>query len=97
MQIQVTSAAQRDLIEAYDWYENRSAGLGRALIQSVDTVFAFIRRHPTVPRIVLRDLRCVHAKRFPYAIYYQIRECHTARIVAVLHTSRDRIALIPRL
>ncbi len=96
MQIRVTSAAQRDLAEAYDWYEDRSAGLGRTLIESVDSVFQFISKHPAVPRIVLRDLRCVHTKRFPYAVYYQICDDDVARIVAVFHTARDRLTLTKR-
>ncbi|MCF3651044.1 type II toxin-antitoxin system RelE/ParE family toxin [Synoicihabitans lomoniglobus] len=96
MRIRVTSAAHRDLIEAHDWYEAESPGLGRALVTAVDTVFHFILEHPTLPRAVLRDLRRVHTKRFPYAIYYELRDHDTVRIVAVFHTARNQSSLATR-
>ena len=96
MQIQVTSAAQRDLIEAQKWYETQSRGLGKDLIIAVDAVISLIQKHSTLPRLVLRDLRRVQTKRFPYAIYYEIREPDIIRVVAIFHTARDQSRLTSR-
>lgn len=96
MQIHVTSAAQRDLIEAHDWYEAQSSGLGKDLIFAVDTVFSLIQKQPKLPRLVLRDLRRVQTKRFPYAIYYEIRDPETVRVIAIFHTARNQRSLANR-
>jgi plasmid stabilization system protein ParE len=96
MKLQVTSAAQRDLVEAYSWYEAQAHGLGKAMIATVDAAFDFIQRHPRLPRITLRDLRRLHTKRFPYVIYYTIPDEETVRIIAVFHTARDRRNLTSR-
>ena len=96
MKIIVTSAAQRDLIDAYEWYQTTSPGLGGRFIAAVDTLFDFIRQHPSLSRAVLRDLRRIHTKRFPYAVYYEVRDSGTIRIIAIFHTARDQPSLASR-
>ena len=38
--------AQRDLLEARDWYEQRRAGLGEAFAERVDQMFSRIGEMP---------------------------------------------------
>ena len=42
----VSSQAEADLIEAFDCYEGKVAGLGSEFVRSVDAEFARIQRRP---------------------------------------------------
>jgi len=96
-QVRVTSTASQDLVQAHDWYELQSPGLGKEFVRTVDAALAFIERNPTLFGLAYRDLRRVLTKRFPYAVYYQCPDAQTARVVAVLHTAMDKARLNPRL
>lgn len=93
MQVRATSAAHADLIQTHDWYERQSPGLGKEFLRSVEAVFAFIGRNPELLAPMYRGLRRVFTKRFPYAVYYHCPDAHTAKVVAVFHTSMDRTRL----
>lgn len=84
------------MVQAHDWYEQQSPGLGKEFVRTVDAVLAVIERNPTLFGPVYRDLRRVLTKRFPYAVYYQCPDAQTARVVAVLHTAMDKARLNPR-
>jgi hypothetical protein len=42
----VAPEAESDIAEAYNWYEDRRAGLGEEFLTSVDACFEGIRRWP---------------------------------------------------
>ena len=42
----VSSQAEADLVEAFDFYEGKVPGLGSEFVRSVDAEFARIRRSP---------------------------------------------------
>ncbi len=96
-QVRPTSAAHADLIQAYDWYERQSPGLGKEFVRAVDAAMAVIERNPDLLAPVYQDLRRVLTKRFPYAVYYHCPEPGVARVIGVLHTGMDRARLNPRL
>lgn len=89
-QLRVTSAANADLAEAHDWYEHQSPGLGKEFLRSVDAALGFITRHPELLTPVHRHLRRALTKRFPYAIYYEVVNASTIRVVGVMHTAMDK-------
>ena len=63
------AAAKADLREAFDWYEERSTGLGFEFLRAARAALALIERHPTQFAIVLDDIRRAQLLRFPYAVY----------------------------
>ncbi len=86
----VSSEAETDLVEAFDFYENKVAGLGREFVRSVDAEFARIQRQPLAYRLRDRLHRLAMTERFPYAIYFIYDE--TANFVSVrriLHFAQD--------
>lgn len=89
-ELRVTSAASSDLAEAHDWYEHQSPGLGKEFLRSVDAAFAFIERHPELLAPVHRHLRRALTKRFPYAVYYEMVNATTIRVIGVIHTAMDK-------
>jgi len=97
VQVSVTSAANADLIQAFNWYEHQSPGLGLAFVREVDAAVTRIARHPMLSAPTYRDLRRVFTRRFPYCIYYDCPKIGQVRIVAFLHGAMDRSSLNPRL
>lgn len=80
--------ARVELIEAQDWYEQRSSGLGEAFVQEVDRQVQRIAENPTGFPLLLSDVSRVRLRRFPYSLFYRIvgDECF---VLACFHASRD--------
>jgi toxin ParE1/3/4 len=88
----LSAEARRELREAAVWYETRSLGLGRELLEAASDCFRHIEAHPTagspvegVPEGV--GARRVLLRRFPYAIVYIELEAHV-RVLAFAHVRR---------
>lgn len=97
MPLRVTSAANADLIQAHDWYERQSRGLGKEFIRAIDATLAFIERHPVLLTPVHGGVRRAFAKRFPYSVYYVCDAPDSQRVIAILHTAMDVARLDKRL
>ena len=80
--------AEADALEAYRWYNEQLPGLGEDFLTEVDRAIETIRANPEASRKIHREFRRALIKRFPYAVFYAVRE---DRIVmfAILHTARD--------
>jgi plasmid stabilization system protein ParE len=86
----VSSQAEADLIEAFDFYEEKVPGLGSECVRSVDAEFARIQRSPLAFRLRFGAHRMAMTERFPYAIYFIHDE--SAKFVSVrriLHFAQD--------
>lgn len=84
----VRSAAEADLAEAYEWYEERSPGLGSEFLRAVDVTFASIARMPGIFPKLHEDIRRARLRRFPYGVFF-IERSGTVSVLAVLHAHRD--------
>lgn len=88
-QLAVRPAAQEDITNAADWYENQCRGLGTAFIRAVRTAIAPLSENPE--RYPLRNrrrqVRWFYPHRFPYRIVYLV-SADTVTIVAVIHAAR---------
>jgi plasmid stabilization system protein ParE len=84
----ILSAAERDISEAFAWYEDRQSGLGFEFLRAVDARIRFIQRAPEMCGFIERQYRSVIVRRFPYMILYAYAE-DTVTIYAVFHTSQD--------
>jgi toxin ParE1/3/4 len=84
-----TEAAQQDVVEAVDWYEQQAPGLGVRLIgelaATVDRVEGNPRQYPIVHKMLRRAL----TRTFPYALFYRATGDDTIEVIAFFHTSRD--------
>lgn len=87
MPISLRPAAEQDLTEARDWYEQRLAGLGDDFVGAVDQFFERILMFPEAYEVVIKDVRRGKRRRFPYVVYYRLVEARI-EILAVLHASR---------
>ena len=87
--IEITQAAQDDLLAAYWFYEHQQTGIGAYFLNSlyadIDALQISAGVHIKVqPRGAFRSL----GSRFPFAIYYLL-EGKKATVMAVLDTRRS--------
>jgi len=81
--------AEADILEAAAWYEGRQAGLGSEFVDEIrqasqralerPLLHLRLRKHPEVRRILTH--------RFPYRIFYIVRE-DAVVVFAILHAAR---------
>ena len=61
--------AERDLNEAYRWYERQFDGLGQEFVICIDAVLSVIRRTPKISPKIYKDIRRALIRRFPYMAF----------------------------
>ena len=81
-------AAEADLQEAYEWYEQREAGLGADFMRCVDGCVQLICRHPEMYPTIHRHVRQGVVRRFPYSVIY-FTTSDTLVVTAIFHAARD--------
>ena len=86
--VRVRPEAERDVEQAYEWYEERRPGLGREFLDELDVVYERIARFPLLYAEVYRGLRRVPVRRFPLGVFYFFNEKEIL-VVAVAHASRS--------
>lgn len=65
----LSKEAEDDLLEAYVWYEQRRAGLGEELLESLDKARQAIIQNPEIYRIRYKKrVRAFVVDGFPYLI-----------------------------
>jgi plasmid stabilization system protein ParE len=87
VRLRVRRRAELDLDEAYAWYESRAMGLGELFLRSVDTCLARIQRHPEAYAVAHGRVHRARLHRFPYGVYYTIRE-DFIDVLSVYHARR---------
>ena len=88
MNLLVRPAAAADLEEAFLWYNARRPGLGGEFLEAVDQVFRGLLENPRGYRVVYRETRRAHVRRFPYGVFYRIVGDNVV-VVACFHGKRD--------
>jgi len=83
-EVELDPGAERDLIDAFDWYEQRSDGLGTEFLRQVTVQRDKLARNPLVHATDYANIRRAFVGRFPYALHFEIEE-RTVRILACLH------------
>lgn len=77
-----TQAAPAELIEAQDWHERRSTGLGRRFNEVTEPV---VQRMPENPRqfpVLYKTVRRALLRRFPYSLSFTIEEDGVLFVIA---------------
>jgi plasmid stabilization system protein ParE len=86
--VELTAEAESDLADAVMWYEGRLPGLGVDLVAKVRQTLSRIADSPELFAPLHKDVRRAPVKRFPYGVFYRIRE-ERVEVVGVFHDSRD--------
>jgi len=86
--VRFTSAAERELKEAIQFYEAAENGLGSRFLDEVEAAVARIVTHPSAWAAMSSRTRRCRTSRFPYGLFYQIRT-EEILIVSVMDLRRD--------
>jgi len=81
--------AERELDEAFLFYEKQSEGLGERLLQEVELGIGFLRRYPEAAPKVFGSIRRFVLPSFPYSLLYRSLSSGVLRILAVAHHKRQ--------
>lgn len=88
--VRVRPAAEADIEDAFQWYENQRAGLGKSFLAGLRIVFEQIAQQPRTHGVIHRDVRRALLQKFPYGVFF--REYPEAIVVvAVMHARRAPI------
>jgi plasmid stabilization system protein ParE len=85
----LTESAQKDLDDAFRWYEEQDSGLGKDFIRCVDAKIANLSRNPLYYQVVKNEnVHRALVSRFPFSIYF-VNEEELISIFAILHQRRS--------
>ncbi|MDR0901623.1 MAG: type II toxin-antitoxin system RelE/ParE family toxin [Opitutaceae bacterium] len=88
--ILIAPGAEADLQAAFDWYEERRAGLGFDFLQNIEGKITELARTPRLFRRRFGPYRLAILRRFPHGIYFIWDEAGGVIVVRrVLHFKQD--------
>jgi Plasmid stabilisation system protein. len=87
MNVSFLAAAEAELAEAVQYYNQQRTGLGGEFLVELLTVIEHIRRYPQAWPPMAQDLRRCRMRRFPYGVLYQPRDSEII-VVAIGHMHR---------
>jgi len=78
---------RQELLEAIQYYESESPGLGAAFLAAVEEGLAQLMAFPKSAPVQRGSVRCKSLRRFPYSLLYSLRE-EEIRVLAVMNEKR---------
>lgn len=84
----VRPAAETDLRQIADWYDDQQAGLGNEFLLVASSVFAELEESAHRYPPYYRDFRRLLLDRFPYKVFYRLTD-DDVFVFRVLHVARD--------
>lgn len=82
-----TVESHADLDDAFQWYEQKQAGLGRRFLESVRARLDSVVQTPQMHQRIIRNYRRTLVRGFPYAIFYDFDD-GAVTVYGIVHTSR---------
>ncbi|WP_167285339.1 type II toxin-antitoxin system RelE/ParE family toxin [Marilutibacter alkalisoli] len=81
--------AQAEIVAAFEWYEQRSYGLGGDFLRAVAAAEEHLARSAESYPAVRGRFRRVLLRRFPYALHFEILDGEQVSVLACLHHRRS--------
>lgn len=82
--------AEKDIREAYDWYERKLKSLGTSFLAEIEATLEKIQENPHLYALVHQSMRRALCRRFPYAVYYMETKSSIV-VLAVLQQRRKPV------
>ena len=92
--VHIRSRGEKEIAEAWKWYEKRQPGLGDRLIDEVSRAVHTLEQDADRFPLYYRNFRRILLVRFPYKIFYML-EGNRAVIFRVLHAKREHRSRLP--
>ncbi len=87
-QLVIRSAAETDIQDAYDYYEECRQGLGQDFVLCIEESLDKIIRNPNRYPVIHKNIPRILVKRFPFGIFFVVQK-NTIIVMAVMHGSRS--------
>jgi toxin ParE1/3/4 len=85
----IRRAARTDIRKAAEWYAGQQRpGLDAEFVEAVKKAIELAAAAPLRPAIVAAGARRIPTGRFPYGVYYLVRDGRVL-VIAVVHDSRN--------
>lgn len=88
--------AEKDLSEAFKWYEDKRQSLGQDFLLRVEAGLRFIAKNPLLSAQSYKGIRIQFIKRFPYKIIYLFTD-NFIIVLGVIHGRRGPRVLQQRI
>ena len=72
--LEIKQEADLEIIEAYQYYENKQSGLGEKFLKQLDLYLEKICQNPKHFAIKRKNYREVYLRKFPYLIIFEIEK-----------------------
>lgn len=89
-EIIVRPEAAREVQEAFDWYQEKTEGLGLEFLRAADACLAGVQRNPLASPMMYQEIRRALLRKFPYILFYIVKE-EQIIVLACFHARRDPI------
>lgn len=86
--LRLSPAAERDLEDAANWYDEQASGLGDRFLAEVRSTLEKVEFRPLAFPVTIGTARRVLLNRFPYSVYYESDDQGWI-VLAVLHQRRS--------
>lgn len=86
--LRIRREAEKDLQEAFDYYQVCRSGLGHEFLMCVDAALHSVQRNPIQYQQIYKNIFRNFVHRFPFGIYYLIKH-DVIIVIAVLHVRRN--------
>lgn len=86
--IEISGKGKAELIDAWNWYENKQQGLGDRFILAFEKKLSVIIKNPTRNVCRVEGFRETLINKFPFLIIYFLHE-NSIIVSSVFHTSRN--------
>ncbi|MCX7084964.1 MAG: type II toxin-antitoxin system RelE/ParE family toxin [Methylococcales bacterium] len=87
MKIYFLEIAEKELDDAFEWYEVQQKQLGKQFINELEAAIKRIIAYPEYNTLIDSEIRRCLIKRFPYGIFYKVNSEQIV-IIAVAHLHR---------
>lgn len=91
--IVILKHAEEDLKRAIEWYQIRQKNLGKQFLICFQEAIEEIHQHPEAYPVKHGPLRMKLVSKFPYAIFYRIKE-NTIQIHSCLHYKQNIFSIL---
>ncbi len=88
MRIAFLELAEKELEEAYDYYQSQQQGLGDVFFEELEQTLERIELLPNAWKPLGKHTRRCKMNAFPYAVIYQLRNHDEILIVAIAHSRK---------
>ncbi len=89
-EIIVRPEAALEVQEAFDWYQEKTEGLGLEFLRAADACLAGVQRNPLASPMMYQEIRRALLRKFPYILFYIVKE-EQIIVLACFHARRDPI------